>query len=132
VLLLEDIDLSNKDTTMCRAELDVFGAQLGVLMMKKQMGLYTSREIKSGVRTFKLDYQAGNHMLAEVSWLRLWSYGKLRTGRESGWYCGITYGPEHYLLMYCRFNGPQDVREKLSTLLWYHMQAMRTLAIGSG
>src|SRR5690606_13786411 len=27
---------------------------------------------------------------------------------------------------------PQDVREKLSTLLWYHMQAMRTLAIGSG
>jgi hypothetical protein len=35
VLFLEDVDLSNKETLRCRAELDAFGSQLGMMIAKK-------------------------------------------------------------------------------------------------
>lgn len=132
VLFLEDVDLNNKETVRCRSELDTFGSQLGMLISKKNLGVFTSRELKFSLKQRCIDYTPGGQSIESVDWLDIWTHGRMRAGRDSGWYLGVHYGPQHYLLLYVRLNGPQEVREKLSAILWYQVQAMRTLAAGSG
>jgi hypothetical protein len=104
-----------------------------MLMAKKTMGVFTSREVRrSHVALASYDYNNGASAIEEVSWLSIWSHGRMRAGRESGWYLGMNFGENHYLLIYGRFNGPAELRERLSTILWYQLQSLRTLAFASG
>ncbi len=131
IVFLEEVNLSRRDTTACRLELDAFGQQLGLLFGQKagsDFPIYDDQNAGSPVYV----HNPANYTLEPVEWLRLWHRGKLRAGRETGWYFGLNYGAGHYLLVYCRLNGSQGIRERLSRMLWYHLQVMRALATASG
>ena len=133
VLFLEDIDLTNKETTQCRSELDLFGAQLGILADRKLNDFKPEIMISAeGQIPGRAHYEPGSIILEDAPWLRLWSKGRLREERESGWYLGTCLGSDHYLLGYCRMNGPQEIRAQLSSLIWHHFMSLRALALAAG
>jgi len=125
VLFIEDaLDLHNRDTTQGRQELDLIGSQLGLLMQRKRV---TGAREPSGFA-----YRPASISIEPVPWINFWSHGSMRTKRETGWYLGLAFGPEHYVVVYCLLSGPDAAREKLGALLWHHVHVMRSMAVGSG
>jgi hypothetical protein len=131
ILLLENLNFGTRDSALCRAELDQFGAQLGILCERRAGG--DMRIIENpGFKDFGSEYRPGLYTLEESHWLGLWPHGKLRAERESVWYLGFRLNDDQYLLTYVRLNGPQLIREELSSMLWHELVAFRSMVAGSG
>ncbi len=137
VLYLEDVDLSSKETTQCRSELDVFGAQLGLFISRK-LDISTDSTIDLSlphgptIDKTKLVYNPASYTLETVPWLKTWTHGKLRAERETAWYLGLAISADYYLLAYCRLNGAPSIRERISAMLWNQFLATRSLFTASG
>jgi serine/threonine protein kinase len=131
ILFLENLNFGHRDSAECRAELDQFGAQLGLLCERR--GGAELRVIEnSGFADFGSTYLPGNYTLEPTNWLQLWPHGKLRAGRESVWFLGFRLSEDNYLLTYVRLNGPQPIREELSSLIWHDILAFRSMVAGIG
>jgi len=128
VLFLEDVDLSQRESVACRAELDAFGAQLGVIVSEKYR---LGEGAKLGNKPYQT-YSRTGYQLEDCSWLRLWSYGSLANKNSPTWYLGLNLGSDHYLLAYCHLKGNLEDEEKLSVLIWYQMLVFRSLVVSSG
>ncbi len=131
ILLLENLNFGTRDSAVCRAELDQFGAQLGVICERRAGG--DMRIIENpGFKDFGTEYRPGLYTLENCNWLGLWPHGKLRADRESVWYLGFRLNDDQYLLNYVRLNGPQPIREELSSMIWHELVAFRSMVSGSG
>ena len=144
LVLIEDfINIAGRDPAYCRHELDQFGSQLA-LMIERKAGAFLSQgsgESGSGgggaspgaaTHTENAIYQPGTYTMESVPWLRLWPHGRLRAGRETSWYLGLSFGPDHYVLAYCMLTGEESLRERLGALLWYQCYVIRALCVASG
>lgn len=126
ILFLERSRLHDEDSTRLRQLLDTFGAQIG-LWLRPFLPLEQNDHDHP-----LLQYTAGSYHLEPCSWLDLWTEGHLRGSRESVWYLGLNLNEQSYLLVYCRINGPEDLRAPLGAALWHEMLALRTLFTGAG
>lgn len=130
VLFLEDIgNFSNRDTTFSRYELDCIGTQLAMLIERKLIRPVAGN---SDVAIVQPVYQSGTCNIEDVTWLQLWTIGRLRAQRETAWFLGLNFGPKQYLLAYCLLKGQQPVREQLGAMFWHHLYTMRAIAVASG
>jgi hypothetical protein len=130
VVFIEDIgELHNRDTTLCRHELDQFGAQLAIMIERKAPSSVSLTEEQYVPRN---SYQAASFNLEEVSWMRMWQQGRMRSRRETSWFLGMSFGPEQYVMCYCLLNGNDQIREHLGSMLWHHLHVIRALAVASG
>jgi len=135
VIFIEDVgDLNNRDTTQCRHELDFFGAQAGLLVQRKHLvrDQLVGRESSERSPAQDFIYKSGSFNIEPVSWLRIWTHGAMRTKREVGWYLGLQFGPDHYVMVYNLMTGPESASDRLATMLWHHILVMRSMAIASG
>ncbi len=126
VLFLERSRLQDEDSTLLRQLLDTFGAQMGIWLRA-----YLGGEAAHGGLPL-LSYSSGSYHLESCPWLHVWTEGNLRSVRESVWYLGINMGEQSYLMVYCRLNGPEDLRAPLAAMLWHEMLVLRTLFSGVG
>ncbi len=126
VLFLERSRLQDEDSTLLRQLLDTFGAQMGIWLRG-----YLGGEAAHGGLPL-LSYGPGSYHLETCPWLHVWTEGHLRSARESVWYLGINMGEQSYLIVYCRLNGPEDLRSPLASILWHEMLVLRTLFSGVG
>jgi len=134
VVFIEDIgNQFGRDTTYCRQELDQFGSQLA-LMIERKTGLEASDapEQQSTTMTANAIYQPASYTMEPVAWLRTWHYGRLRAQRETSWFLGLNFGPDHYVIAYCLLSGAESVRERIGSMIWHHLYVIRALAIASG
>jgi serine/threonine protein kinase len=130
LLCLEDVVLSNRDTTALRDAFDKFGTQLGIVFEQK---LQTDAIVESnGFNPIKSFYRSGIIALESSSWLNIFAHGAMRAGRDSGWYLGVGLPGDQYLLLYTRINGVVERREFLSSLLWHQMIAFRAQVVNNG
>jgi hypothetical protein len=74
-------------------------------------------------------FRSGGYHLEPISWLKLWSQGKLRRDRESTWYLGLKISNDQYLLVFTLINGHRLVREKLSAMIWHHFVSLRSVCL---
>lgn len=125
LLFLENVQLQDKDSTRNRQDLDEFGAKLGLWLRE-------SEPLIDHVLYPSLKFASGAYNLEPCSWFDFWSEGSLRGHRESVWYLGLNLSETGYLLVYCRLNGPEAIREGLSSDLWYYLMAYRSLAATQG
>ena len=125
LLVLENMDLKDSDGMTVRRELDMVGAQLGIVLAKVQGEA-------DGHAARPIDYKAGGFNLEPVSWLNIHTQGTMRLQRETTWYLGLNVGEDHYLLAYVNLDAEASVRERLSVMLWYQTLVARSLAVGSG
>ncbi|MFW7377647.1 MAG: protein kinase domain-containing protein [Oligoflexus sp.] len=125
LLFLEKVDLYDRDSLRSRQELDEFGSKLG---------LWLRENSHHGNRILypQMNFASGAYNLEPCSWMDFWSEGTLRGHRESVWYQGLNLSESGYILVYCRFNGPEAIREGFSSDLWYYLLALRTLASSQG
>lgn len=133
VVLLENLPIREDQSVDRRHEFDQLGAQLAIMLEKKSD--YSASAVSRGYFAplgQALQYQPGEYHLEPVAWLNLWVHGKLRKNRDSSWYLGLNLGESDYMLVYCRFNGAEDVRKKLGAHLWYQLMVLRTKAMASG
>lgn len=131
VVFIEDIgELHNRDTTLCRHELDQFGAQLGIMIERKSSWAFNPPENDSKVA--KAYYQSASYTLEEAPWLRMWHQGRLRSKRETSWFLGLSFGSQQYVMCYCLLDGKDAIREQLGSMIWHHLLVIRALAIASG
>ena len=138
VIFVEDVgNLQNRDTTLSRHELDVFGAQLG-LMAHHKMGqdiqIVNNPSAKEVVdpEGISSHFVSGSFNIEKSPWLRIWHSGKMRVQRESGWYFGRAFGPDHYVVAYCNLNGSEPLRQRIASMLWHHLLVLRAMAVASG
>lgn len=127
IIMLEKIHLSGENSLAYRHDLDQFGAQLAFLIQRK-----TDVPVLRQLGQNAFFYQPGQYQLETTPWMSLWTHGRMRKERESTWYLGLSLGQDDYLLVYCRLNGPAEIREKLSPQLYYHLHVLRSLAVMSG
>jgi hypothetical protein len=143
VVFIEDIgNQLGRDTTYSRQELDQFGSQLAIMIERKtgaegsvspgHVPAPRSNHGRTGSQAANAVYQPASYTLEPVPWLRLWHYGRLRAQRETSWFLGLNFGPDHYVLAYCLLTGAESVRERLGSMLWHHLYVIRALAIASG
>lgn len=126
ILFLERSRLHEEDSTRLRQLLDTFGAQIGLWLRPFMPFNQDDRDHPL------LQFSAGSYHLEPCSWLDIWTEGHLRGSRESVWYLGLNLNEQSYLLVYCRINGPEDLRAPLCAALWHEMLALRTLFTGAG
>lgn len=126
VLFLERSRLQDEDSSLLRQLLDTFGAQMGIWLRS-----YLGGEAAHGGLPL-LSYGPGSYHLESCPWLHVWTEGHLRSARESVWYLGINMSEQSYLVVYCRLNGPEDLRSPLASVLWHEMLVLRTLFSGVG
>ncbi len=126
LLFLESARIQDEDSTVLRHTLDCFGAEVGTWMRA-----YLPNETKPEEMPL-FEYQGSGYFLEPCPWLHVWTEGHLRNARENTWYLGLNVGDENYLMVYCRLNGPEDLRAALSSLLWHEVLTMRTLFTGGG
>jgi serine/threonine protein kinase len=132
VIFVEDIgNHTGKDTTYCRHELDQFGAQIGMLIERKS-AFETSVDTTGRTDVVSVVYQPASCTLEEASWFKVWPVGRLRAQRETSWFLGLNFGPDQYLLSYCMLTGNEQLRERLSSMLWHHFYTIRAMAVASG
>ncbi len=122
VILLEKVEISSHDSTQARNDLDYFGAYMGLWL--RYAGMVNNTDA-----VLKYRYAPGHYFLEACSWMDIWPEGHLRSDRESTWYLGVGLSRSEYLIMYCRLNGVKSSREQLSSQLWYHMLAVRSLFV---
>lgn len=113
-------------TLASRQELDLFGAQLALLLERKALPLAASSDQSLAA------YRPGACHLEPVPWLKVWQYGKPRTQRETSWFLGLSFGPNHYVFVYCLLTGEDQLRARLGALLWYHFHVVRSLSQAAG
>lgn len=130
LLCLEDVVLSNRDTTALRDSFDKFGTQLGIMIEQKMQGEAITEG--NGQKPIKSFYRSGIISLEPSSWLNIFSHGAMRAGRDSGWYMGVGLPGDQYLLIYTRVNGAVERREALSSLLWHQMMIFRAQVVNNG
>lgn len=125
VLVVENVNsLSGSEMIKARQELDLFGAQLGLLFEQKGSSSATGRGVGRAVaRPFT--FSPGAFNLEPASGFKFWSRGQLRRDRESTWYLGLQGINDQYLLVFALIKGQRDIREKLSSRIWHHIMAMR-------
>ncbi len=132
VVFCEDIgNQHGKDTTFSRQELDQFGSQIGI-MIERKTGFESSTSLTPVSNTANAIYQPASYTLEPVPWMRTWHYGRLRAQRETSWFLGLNFGPDHYVIAYCLLSGSEQVRERLGSMIWHHFYVIRALAIASG
>ncbi|TWW09578.1 hypothetical protein E3A20_12970, partial [Planctomyces bekefii] len=105
------------------------------LMIERKSGADLTSSFGEGRRRAGLvnaTYQSASYTLEPVSWLRMLQHGRLRTQRETSWYLGLNFGPDHYVLAYCLLTGPDGVRERLGTMIWHHLYVMRAQSFSAG
>ncbi len=133
ILFIENIDLKGKDSALCRHELDAFGAQIGLVVARKGLGVVSADDTTSAPKQVeRVVYQPGSHAMETVPWLMTWSEGALRATRETTWYEGLSFGENQYLLAFCHLTGPAEIREELGSMIWYHLRVLRALSGASG
>lgn len=135
IIFLENINLNSKDTTQSRYELDQFGCQLGLMFdVKGRDDLLPAGVHLTGHRQLldRFRHTPGDYIVEDCPWLNLWSHGKLRKDREICWYLGVNLTDEQYMVVYCRLNGSNERRNKVSTLLWYHLMTYRSSSLLAG
>ncbi|SMF21253.1 serine/threonine-protein kinase [Pseudobacteriovorax antillogorgiicola] len=122
IVLLEKTELDRGDSTQSRQDLDYFGAYLG---------LWLRYDTIMGKSEFNPNYyyRSGHSYIENCPWLDMWPEGSLRGSRESTWYLGLALSTKEYLLVYCRLNGIEEIREDISQRVWYHLLAMRSLFV---
>jgi serine/threonine protein kinase len=111
--------------------LDIFGAQMGILMSQKfpPVATYlseTGRAIPTDVAIM------GGSYFESVDWLDLKVHGKLRTEREASWFLGLRWGVSQYLVVYCCLKGEAIARDILANQLLYQLFIMRELGAMMG
>ncbi|MBC7530237.1 MAG: protein kinase [Oligoflexus sp.] len=126
LLFLESAKIQDEDSTALRHTLDCLGAEMGTWMRA-----YLPMETKPEEMPL-FDYLGSGYYLEPCSWLHMWTEGNLRNSRENAWYLGLHLGDDSYLMVYCRLNGPEDLRGTLSSRLWHEVLTMRTLFAGGG
>lgn len=134
VVFIERLKMRHDESTLLRVELDQFGAQLGFLIRRKT-DEFGHRSRKTGIGQLAdhpMTYEAGKYHIESASWMDVWAHGVLRKGRESTWYLGINLGSNDYLLVYCRLNGTDYIRDKFASHLWHHMVVQRALGTSLG
>lgn len=124
ILLLEGSKMQDEDSTALRQVFDTFGAEMGTWLRN-----YLPHDAKNGDSPL-FYFEGSGYYLEPCPWLHLWNEGTLRNARESVWYVGLTLSDDSYLMVYCRLNGPEDVRTELSSILWHEIFTMRTLFAG--
>ena len=144
VVFVEDVgNLQNRDTTLCRHELDVFGAQLGLMTHRK---IAIAPSLAGAVAVAEAGAEAGGAVEGETNaafvsgafnlekspWLHVWYNGKMRVQRESGWFFGRSFGPDHYVIAYCNLSGSEQLRHRVASMLWHHLLVVRAMAVASG
>ena len=122
VILLERVEIAGGDSAKARTDLDYFGAYMGLWLRYSGMAGQSSPPQK-------YKYLSGEHYLEPCNWLHIWAEGNLRARRESTWYLGVNTSPTEYMVIYCRLNGPELDRELISSQLWYHSLAVRSLVL---
>jgi hypothetical protein len=135
VLFLEGVQEKQKGRDIQRrVELDVFGSQLGVLLVQKG-AVHAQQEIdqakvSSEDERARLDltFSPGAIQLEPLPWMKIWHFGKPRTSRESVWYLGVNLGASRYLLVYSQLLGAPEHRERLNAMLWYQLIVQRSLS----
>jgi serine/threonine protein kinase len=115
LLFIEDIAFRMEDAASIRGELDHVGSLMAMCVESDQAKLS--------------HYVSGQYALKACPWLKLWSEGSLRSGRESVWYYGQQVDADRYILFYCRINAQEALREKLGAALWYATMSMARLLV---
>jgi serine/threonine protein kinase len=130
LLVVENIGmLFQRSVIKSRQEIDLFGAQLGLLIEVKMRAIDpNSRELG---QLSAGGFRSGGFNLEPINWLKLWSKGKLRRERESTWYQGVKVSNNQYLLVFTLLNGHRLVREKLSAMIWHHVMSLRIACLSA-
>ena len=126
LLFLDSSRFQDEDSTKIRQTLDTLGAEMGIWLRN-----YLPMETKPEVLPL-LDYHGSGYSIEPCAWLHLWEQGTLRNARENSWYLGLNLSEGSYLVVYCRLNGPEELRSGLSAMLWHEVLTMRTLYDGDG
>lgn len=116
--------LDEDDSARLRYELDLVGAQVGVL--------WEHYHCKRDSRVETIKYRQGTYALGPCNWLKLESFGHLRKERELNWYLGFSFGSDQYVLIYCQIIGNKEEAELLGSMLWHHAQVLQNLWEASG
>lgn len=119
---------SHRQTQFQKAkrDLDVFGAQIGVLMAHKSKSV--SDYLEGSNRGLPVQFSVmGGTFFDPIPWLKIQLHGKLRTDRESSWYLGLKWASNQYLVVYCCLKGDVMDRDRFSRELL--MQALVTREI---
>ncbi|MES2745251.1 MAG: protein kinase, partial [Bdellovibrionota bacterium] len=126
LLFLDSAKFQDEDSTALRHTLDVLGAEMGI-WMRNYLHIDTKPEEMP-----LLDYNGSGYSIEPCNWLHIWEQGTLRNARENSWYLGLNLSEGSYLIVYCRLNGPEELRSGLSAILWHEVLTMRTLFAGGG
>src|SRR5690606_5149938 len=119
VIFIEEIEARHdRDKIYSRSELDQFGSQMAMMVERKTAdNLFVAAG--TSVETANAIYQPGTFTMENVDWVKQWSMGRLRTQRETSWYLGLSFGPNHYVTAFCMLTGDVAVRERLASMLWH-------------
>ncbi len=132
ILFIENLNsLFNRSSAESRVELENFAAQLALLIERKS-NVELSQSLSHSKTLTSPMYASGTSLMEEVSWLKIWQYGKPRMQRETSWYVGLNFGENHYVVAYALLKGKEQVREKLGGLIWYQLYVSRALHYASG
>ena len=121
-IFLEKVNQKSSAHAHSRQDLDYFGSHLGLIL--------DARDKRHKPAFFPQIHQ-GTCQLEYCEWLDIWSHGSLKGSKDSTWYFGMNLGKNDYLLVYGRFNGPESVRNSISTTLWFHFSILRSLMMAS-
>ncbi|MFK7823113.1 MAG: protein kinase [Oligoflexales bacterium] len=120
VLLLREVPerYSSKNMKMSARELDLFGAQLGLVI---ERDFYSKQ-------TISYSEQWDNHSLEPVPWLNIRTFGTLANTQISAWTMGLAMPDEQYLIVFCSLQGGDRAeRQHLSSMIWHHIMVMQVL-----
>ena len=120
ILLMRQVPecYSQKQMKMSTDELDLFGAQLGLVIERdfysKQTTPYSERWT--------------NHLIEKVPWLRLWTAGALPNSQISAWSMGLAMPEDQYLIVFSTLQGGERTeRQHISSMIWHHTMVMQVL-----
>lgn len=132
-IFIEGNDIAKTNTAIARKDFDQFGAQLGLVVHRKKGIAESNKIFYPNIFNRNMNsYATGRYHLEKVDWLDIWTKGFLRKERECGWYLGLNLGDDYYLLVYCRLNGPNEIRDQLSSMIYNHIYVLRTSGLLSG
>ena len=120
VLMMRGVpeEYSQHNMKMSVKELDLFGAQLGLVI---ERDFYSKQSVP-------YSDQWQSHSMESVPWLRIWTMGKLPSNLSSAWSVGLAMPGDQYLIVFCSLQGGErSERQHLSSMLWHHTMVLQVL-----
>lgn len=131
VILIEELGTSDhQELNLIRRELDMYGAQIGMLLAARMAPHELFVDAPSEIKNPR--HMHGQMSLEPCSWLEMSFTGKMRKDREASWYLGLNWGDDQYVVTYCCIRGDAANRDQFSHEIFRQVFVARELSRMSG